>query len=392
MGRGVLPEREEAFSVVLLAGSDSEAELVARDLEESGLDCAVTEVETLAAFREAIQHAAPGEDLRLVAMVSGMLPEAMVFDALATARSASARIGLLVVGGPHYHGRLTAGIPTWGARHVPDDSVGLLPEFVRRVLDEARSVEGMCARARMPAYDPVREVSGRIWPLMSSLMPQAFIKDADLRFVWATDCFAADLVTTPARLIGRDDTGIFPPEEAQTYRAEDRAVLQGGDPVYDDQYAKIPIPDRHGRPVAMVAVRRARDTSLVEVLRIISRWASIVETTPDAMAYLSPAGVVRSWNPGAEMLYCYTRQVMEGQHLRKVARGAAEAELERLLDTARQGETIKDHEAVHVDGEGRTRDVSITLAPVVSLDGEVVGVTFTARDIADRRRTEERLQ
>ncbi len=385
-------EQQNALSALLLSDNSSEAELVARNLAECGLDCAVAQVRTLEQFREQIQSLAAGDASSHVAMISGGLPEATVFDALATARSASARIGLLVLGGPHYHGRLSGGIPTWGARHVPDDAMGLLPEFVRRVLFEAEEVHSHCARARMPGYEPVREVSGRIWPLMSTLMPYVFIKDADLRFVWANEPFAADLHTTVERLIGLADTDIFPPEEAEMYQAEDRAALRADGPVHDRGRVKIPIRDRHGRPVALVSTIRSDSPTLVGALRIISRWASIVETTPDAMAYLSPGGVVRSWNPGAEMLYGYTRQEMEGRHLRRVARDAAEAELERLLVTARRGETIKDYEAVHMDSDGRARDVSLTMAPVIAVAGDVVGVAFTARDIADRKRTEERLQ
>jgi PAS domain S-box-containing protein len=120
--------------------------------------------------------------------------------------------------------------------------------------------------------------------------------------------------------------------------------------------------------------------------------ASIVESSDDAIVGESPEGVIRSWNRGAERLYGYAASEVLGQSVLLLVPPERQEELAGLLRRIRQGEAIEHHETTRVTKGGRRIDVSVSISPLKSAGGEVVGASTIARDITERKRVDAALR
>jgi PAS domain S-box-containing protein len=123
-----------------------------------------------------------------------------------------------------------------------------------------------------------------------------------------------------------------------------------------------------------------------------SRWAAICEWSEDAIIGWTLEGVVTSWNSGAERMYGYTTDEITGRNVSALIRPERTGEFGPVLDLLVRGEHVElyDTKAQHKDGT--IIDVSISLSPIRSPAGVVMGVSSVARDITARKRAEaERL-
>jgi PAS domain S-box-containing protein len=120
--------------------------------------------------------------------------------------------------------------------------------------------------------------------------------------------------------------------------------------------------------------------------------ASIVATSDDAIVSKTLDGVIQSWNAGAERLFGYTAAEAIGQPITLIIPQERRQEELSILERLRRGERIDPFETVRVAKDGRRVDVSLTISPVRDDEGEIVGASKIARDIAERVRTQEALR
>jgi PAS domain S-box-containing protein len=76
----------------------------------------------------------------------------------------------------------------------------------------------------------LRESEERNRTLLASLPQRILFKDEDGRFVAVNSHFAADLGLKPEDLVGKTDFDLFPAELAEKYRADDRRIMETGEP------------------------------------------------------------------------------------------------------------------------------------------------------------------
>ena len=62
-----------------------------------------------------------------------------------------------------------------------------------------------------------------------------------------------------------------------------------------------------------------------------------------------------------------------------------------MLSRVGRGETIEHHETIRLRKGGSPVEVSISICPIRSPAGAIVGVSKTARDITERKRTQQAL-
>jgi CheY-like chemotaxis protein len=67
-------------------------------------------------------------------------------------------------------------------------------------------------------------------------------------------------------------------------------------------------------------------------------------------------------------------------------------EEERIWERIRRGEILRHYETVRVCKDGSRLDVSLTVFPIKSASGQFIGASTVARDIAERKRNEDRAQ
>jgi PAS domain S-box-containing protein len=118
------------------------------------------------------------------------------------------------------------------------------------------------------------------------------------------------------------------------------------------------------------------------------RLAAIVESSDDAIIGKDLDGIITSWNTGAERLYGYTAAEMIGKSVTLLIPPERPDEEPAILARLRRGETIDHYETVRVTKDGRRRDVSLTVSPIIDANGKVIGASKIARDVTQKRRAE----
>lgn len=137
-----------------------------------------------------------------------------------------------------------------------------------------------------------------------------------------------------------------------------------------------------------------RRESLSEQQRYRERerlFSSVVESSRDAIITKKLDGTITGWNPAAERLFGYTAAEAIGRHIDLIVPNEKLEELNEILDRVGQGKTIVDHETSRVARDGRRVIVSLSISPLLSSSGQIVGASKIARDVTESRRTQAAL-
>jgi PAS domain S-box-containing protein len=124
-----------------------------------------------------------------------------------------------------------------------------------------------------------------------------------------------------------------------------------------------------------------------------ARLAAIVESSNDAIIGKTLEGVVTDWNKGAERMFGYTAQEAIGRTVADlIVPPEHRAEETEILARVARGESVTGFFATRRRRDGGLLDVSISVSPIKSADGRIVGAAKTVRDITERKRAEERFR
>lgn len=124
----------------------------------------------------------------------------------------------------------------------------------------------------------------------------------------------------------------------------------------------------------------------------IERLANIIEYTNDGIGLITPEGIVLEWNKGEEQIYGYNIEDIVGRHISVLAPPHMKNEPMDHIELIRQTRTSFNYTASRMRKDGKTIDVSITLAPVFDSHGELTAISFITRDITEQKRAEEKLR
>ena len=120
-----------------------------------------------------------------------------------------------------------------------------------------------------------------------------------------------------------------------------------------------------------------------------AHFAAIVASSDDAIVSKDLNGVVTSWNAGAERLFGYTAAEIVGRPITVLIPEERLDEEPGILDRIRRGDRIDHYETVRQRKDGSRVHISLTVSPIKSAAGEIIGASKIARDISDRKRAEE---
>jgi len=132
-------------------------------------------------------------------------------------------------------------------------------------------------------------------------------------------------------------------------------------------------------------------TERVRSQEVKALLASIVESSDDAIIGKALDGTILSWNKGAENLYGYSAGEVIGRPISILAPADRRNEIPEILERIRRGEKVAHFETVRRRKDGTLVDVSVTVSPIVSANGEVTGAAMIAHDISERKRAEAEL-
>jgi PAS domain S-box-containing protein len=118
------------------------------------------------------------------------------------------------------------------------------------------------------------------------------------------------------------------------------------------------------------------------------RFATIIESSDDAIIGTDAAGTVTDWNKGAERLYGYSAGEVIGRPVVLLVPPDRSNDCAKIMNEVKQGTPVKHYETVRRKKDGTPVEVSLTGSPIFSPDGEVVGLSTIERDITGRKRQE----
>ena len=133
------------------------------------------------------------------------------------------------------------------------------------------------------------------------------------------------------------------------------------------------------------------DPKLTHDEKARAHLAAIVDSSDDAIISKTLDGIITSWNRGAEKLYGYSAREAEGQPISLLIPAEYLDELQRISKRILQGERVEHLETVRITKDGRRIHVSLTLSPILTSDGSLIGISTIARDITELKRMERLL-
>jgi PAS domain S-box-containing protein len=125
---------------------------------------------------------------------------------------------------------------------------------------------------------------------------------------------------------------------------------------------------------------------------IATRLAAIVESSDDAIISKNLDGIVETWNPAAERMFGFTATEMIGTSIRRIIPPDRQNEEDEVLSKIRRGEIIDHYETIRMRKDGTRVEVSLSVSPVRTPDGNIVGASKIARDVTDQKRVLHELE
>jgi PAS domain S-box-containing protein len=157
--------------------------------------------------------------------------------------------------------------------------------------------------------------------------------------------------------------------------------------VIDVSVGVSPVKTRDGELVGVSVV--ARDTSeRKRAEEALARLAAIVDSSEDAIIGKTLDTTIVSWNHGAERIYGYTATEAIGQPIGMLLPPGSEDEVPAIMQRIRRGEKVEHYETKRQRKNGTIIDVSVTVSPIKTRDGDVIGASAVARDITERKQAE----
>jgi PAS domain S-box-containing protein len=120
-------------------------------------------------------------------------------------------------------------------------------------------------------------------------------------------------------------------------------------------------------------------------------FSAVVESSNDAIITQALTGVITGWNPAAERLFGYSEIEAVGQHIALIVPPHRRDEVDDMLKRIGRGERIGQFETVRVHKDGHNVDVSLSLSPLRSAAGDIIGASKIAHDITESKRTKSEL-
>ena len=115
------------------------------------------------------------------------------------------------------------------------------------------------------------------------------------------------------------------------------------------------------------------------------RLAAIVDSSEDAIISKDLNGIVLTWNKAAERMFGYTAEEMIGRSITTIIPKDRLGEEDTVLSRIRAGLPVVHFETVRQRKDGSPVDISLSVSPIRTAAGVVIGASKIARDVTAER-------
>ena len=261
--------------------------------------------------------------------------------------------------------------------------------------------------------------------ILNTIPARVFWKDKNLRYLGCNTPFARDAgFEKPGDIIGKDDFSMGWRDQAEIYRADDRAVIESGraklmveepqtTPAGETLYLltnKLPLLDDRGDAIGVLGTylditeRKRGETAIHESQQL---FADIISFLPDPTFVIDKEGKVLAWNRALEQLSSVTAEEMIGQGDYEYSiwqYGKRRPILIDLVLHPDQDAGRQNYSHINVDGHtvtaqteiirmesGHTASLLLVASPLIDAQGKITGAIESIRDISRLKETEAEL-
>jgi two-component system sensor histidine kinase/response regulator len=117
----------------------------------------------------------------------------------------------------------------------------------------------------------------------------------------------------------------------------------------------------------------------------LHQFKAIIESADDAIISKTLAGIIQSWNPGAERIFGYTATEAVGKPMEIIIPPDRLSEEPEILARISRGERVEHFETIRRRKDGRLINISASISPILNNEGKVIGASKIARDITESK-------
>jgi PAS domain S-box-containing protein len=280
----------------------------------------------------------------------------------------------------------------------------------RKPTRRERQLANLCGRYAAETIEAsrsrqaLREMQERFSRFMQHLPGLAWIKDSEGRYMFANEAAERVFRTPRAKLYGKTDHEVFPPETARQFRENDQQALaseagvetietlEHSDGVHHSLVSKFPIPGADGMApmiggIAIDVTERANAELALSESEL--RFRSLTMNAPVAIYTKDLDGRYTLCNPLAAQALGRPDGAIGLADSDLIDAEAADRLRKHDLEVMAEGRAIEYEE--RVGRAGRQRDFLSVKFPLVDADGKTVGVCGVSVDITDRKRAQQAL-
>ena len=112
--------------------------------------------------------------------------------------------------------------------------------------------------------------------------------------------------------------------------------------------------------------------------------SAIVESSRDAIFSAGCDGILMTWNGGAAALFGYTTVEIIGAHLSSVLPTGRDDDVGHVYAAALRGGIVESFDTRGQRADGTDVHIAVSVSPIRSRSGEIVGTSTIARDVTER--------
>ncbi|RPI38988.1 MAG: PAS domain S-box protein [Methanoregulaceae archaeon] len=259
-------------------------------------------------------------------------------------------------------------------------------------------------------FDEVQREKDRLSSLISSISDEVWFADMRKNFTLANPAALREFAIGSSEIdiekfaasleVYRPDGSLRPVEEAPPLRALKGEAVRNQEemiktPVKGEiryrQVSANPVRDSSGTIIGSVSV--VRDiTTIRKAEDRISNLAAIVQNSDDGIIGETLDGTITSWNAGAEKIYGYSASEAIGRSISILVPPDKTDDIATVLGRIKRGESFVHYETRRIRKDGKIINVSLTMSPIRDSTEKLIGASTIARDITERKRTEQALR
>lgn len=230
-----------------------------------------------------------------------------------------------------------------------------------------------------------------------------FVKDIEGRYLMVNSTTAQLLGRPKSEILGKDDRNFFSLETASQYQENDRAIFASGETQTIGEFGiinnikrfyiatKYLCRDKSGKTIGLIGISRdiTEIKQATEVLQETKeKLQAVVSASPLAIFVTDRHNYVKMWNPAAERIFGWRETDILNSPL-PIIPPQKQEECQLVRDRVFQGDSLVNLEAKAVKRNGSEIDISLSLAPLYDIDGQINSILSVIADISDRKRAEE---